>query len=372
MYCYSVKTLNRRLKEHGLDFPYKKKYNSNMYKKIIIVIYLITVIYFSACKPEKPTLGEINYSIKTLNSEIPVRFPGMIYKLDSLIILGDPRSLSNAASVFSSTTGKLLGVIGKRGKGPGEVANPTLGGSVADNMIVISDRGKRKSLLFKLNNNIEDEIYDIKGEFFKSIEWPKDSRIKYIANIGSDKWLFYDPYSPQNFIMQHNNKYSRFGTLPIESNLNNLSNSLNGMVRYNPNKNILIQSLYDVPNITAYKYKSGEFGLAWKYNPGKLKYNINNDQNLKWSPDQEVGFMEIAFMKDFIVALRPPVKKRDFQGLDMTTIRNLYLFDYEGNLVNTIVPEDVIVRITGEIDSNNLYVISINEEFELKKYIFEL
>jgi len=176
--------------------------------------------------------------------------------------------------------------------------------------------------------------------------------------------------SPFTIIDLSTSEEIEFGNFPISEKVINAKDIFQGTVKFNKDLNFLVYASFSTKYLSFYSFDKDikKPTLIWEKNMVEPKFRIIANQ-LEWENDQEKGFSDLCFTKDFIVvSFKEGSNIRDKgRGTEMIP-QSLYVFDYDGNLVKHLVSSVPILRLADNLESNTVFAIGATPEFCLAKF----
>lgn len=333
--------------------------------KSIVIFAIISFTVFGCSFKKDVEKGEIHPEI--LLESIATRLPGELFYSEEKLIMIDPFGRPNFIKIFDSNNGGLLGTTGVLGQGPLEFITPG-GVQFIENEFLVYDPNLRSLGFFdiaKVNGAESEALKEIqKNELFKGM-------LK-LLEIGDSRFVGanYDG-SPFTLIDFSTKEKTEFGKFPVSEEVGNSMDVFQGTIKYHKNRKILTYASFNTKYLSLYDLKKSETipTLLWEKDMVKPKFRIIENQ-LEWEKDQEKGFSELCFTKDFIVvSFKEGLNLVDNEGRSTDLIpQSLYIFDYEGNLVKNLVSSVPILRLSDNVESNIVFAIGVTPEFCLMKF----
>lgn len=329
----------------------------NIYKMLVIPFCLISCI---EVKDGVERISSQNYEVIT--DSIFTRMPGSIFYQDNKVYWEDAIAFDNFIHVVSVSEKKEILSFANKGQGPHDFSTPVISLSHSGGLY-INDGDKPLEILYQTNDNSHVSTQIQKYENL--------SMTTRLLHLDDGMRLYLCPEMKELFQIKgkHLSDVS-FGERPIKDEINNAYDVFQGNVLYNPRKKMLVYSNLIFPYISIYETSDKqEWGKKqeWK---GDWDYTINEGK-LNFSSETEKGAMELALTDDYIVLLQRDNEveeaiSRNQAGRDISTLpHSLFVYDYELRLQKIINMPFPMLRLCGDLESNEVYAMSINPEFEL-------
>ena len=325
---------------------------------------LLLCFFILSCTEKNNEIERIaNLEYDLVTDSIFARMPGSILYQDGIVYWQDATSPTDFMHAVDVKTGMELAAFGDIGQGPAEFTLPLF--SLASGGIYINDSNKPLEMLYKV-----DHKASVSTSSKQYVNVPDATRLLHLAN---SKILYLCPNEKQMFqLYQDNSATYCWGEHPIKNELANAYDIFQGNIAYNKHKGMLIYSSIQFPYIALFENtKDGNWELV-KDMKGDIDYTVNEGR-LKFSSDTGKGAMEIALTEDFIVLLQSDYDTEEYvsreqAGRDLSSLpHSLFVYDYKLNLKKIINMSFPMLRLCGDLESNTVYAISVNPEFELIK-----
>lgn len=332
--------------------------------KTHILLVVISALCLMSCKQSKNSIIRIDsprYSVIT--DSIYSRLPGSMFYQDGIIYWQDALSPENFIHAIEVSTGKELYSFGNMGDGPEDFSFPLFSLSSTSGLY-ISDLEKNLAILYQIDKesdtlNVSIGTYENKTE------------AKRIIYLGDDEILYFFPNKEKPFEIYRNGACASSGNLPLDECVTNGNNVYQGSVVYNPKNKCLVYSTFGFPYMAVYHLENNNPVLK-KELKTPVEYTIL-EKELKLDNKDAEGTMELALTANYIVALQrdkvvegemPEAKyARDMSALP----RSLFVYDYDLNLIKIINMPFPLLRLCGDVGSDDCYAIGANPEFEILK-----
>lgn len=325
-------------------------------KKIFFLTILYIVIPFFSLA-QKQIITENRKTVLLIN-DLLLEMPGNIFVTDNVIIVENPLSGNEFYHVFDKKN-YLLGKFCVRGKSNIEFLQPNI--FVKNNIATVYDLNANKYVKYSLKDlKITESINRGINHIIPQLES--------LCPIDDNLFVGIDLFKKKNIITLCNNvdTVCTFGILPIKSDYVNTHLVNSGTLCFNPEKSLLFFFSNKFPYYAKYKFKNGKFELIVSNEYRKYRSKME-DKRITFEYD-DLLISNVILTKKYIVQLRrnPDEQKvymnnqepgRNYDNLP----RNLYLYDYDLNLVRIIRLDTPILRFTGNTDSDIIYMISYVE-----------
>ena len=327
---------------------------------------LFLIIMCVSCSSPKQDVSRIsNPSYTVVTDSIYTRMPGDIFYRDGFLYWHAPFSAENFLHVVNAETGKEETGFGNMGQGPTDFTFPMISVS-SSHGIYVNDLNKNLEILYQWNAE-KDSLSVFPGTYKNN---PNAFRI---SCIDDQTKILLCPDNEKLFdVITKNDETMSFGKCPIKEEIQNASDVFKGCLAYNPLKNLLLYANTKYPYIAVYKRNSwNDWILSAEQNP-KCDYRIVEGK-LKFDSDTSYGSLGIALTKDYIVLSQFDFEaeeyvERDNVGRDVKSMpRSLFVYDYELNLKKIINFSFPVFRMCGDPETNTVYAIIVNPEYELIK-----
>lgn len=341
------------------------KYKKVLFMKNNVLSFLIAVLFFS-CSGKNVEVQRIsNLEYVVVSDSIYTRMPGTILYQDGIVFWEDPISFDNIIHAVDVKNRTELLAFGNRGEGPNDFTE-TIMSLDSEGGIIVNDLNKPLEIHFQVN-------IDKKSVSFSSYKYDCDNKATRLLYLDKGKVLYHYPEAEKMFQVKENTSEYSFGERPIKEKMNNAYDIFQGQIAYNPQRRLLVYSNLIFPYLSIYKRLDSEGWSQigeWKEN---LDYTISEGK-LNFAPDSKKGAMELALTNDYIVLLQRDtemeenISNKDMRGRNMASLpRSLFVYDYDLNLKKIVNMPFPTLRLCGDVETNTVYAMSVNPEFELIK-----
>lgn len=341
------------------------KYKKVLFMKNNVLSFLIAVLFFS-CSGKNVEVQRIsNLEYVVVSDSIYTRMPGTILYQDGIVFWEDPISFDNIIHAVDVKNRTELLAFGNRGEGPNDFTE-TIMSLDSEGGIIVNDLNKPLEIHFQVN-------IDKKSVSFSSYKYDCDNKATRLLYLDKGKVLYHYPEAEKMFQVKENTSEYSFGERPIKEKMNNAYDIFQGQIAYNPQRRLLVYSNLIFPYLSIYKRLDSEGWSQigeWKEN---LDYTISEGK-LNFAPDSKKGAMELALTNDYIVLLQRDtemeenISNKDMRGRNIASLpRSLFVYDYDLNLKKIVNMPFPMLRLCGDVETNTVYAMSVNPEFELIK-----
>lgn len=341
------------------------KYKKVLFMKNNVLSFLIAVLFFS-CSGKNVEVQRIsNLEYVVVSDSIYTRMPGTILYQDGIVFWENPISFDNIIHAVDVKNRTELLAFGNRGEGPNDFTE-TIMSLDSEGGIIVNDLNKPLEIHFQVN-------IDKKSVSFSSYKYDCDNKATRLLYLDKGKVLYHYPEAEKMFQVKENTSEYSFGERPIKEKMNNAYDIFQGQIAYNPQRRLLVYSNLIFPYLSIYKRLDSEGWSQigeWKEN---LDYTISEGK-LNFAPDSKKGAMELALTNDYIVLLQRDtemeenISNKDMRGRNMASLpRSLFVYDYDLNLKKIVNMPFPMLRLCGDVETNTVYAMSVNPEFELIK-----
>ena len=261
--------------------------------------------------------------------------------------------------------GTELVAFGNRGEGPNDFTE-TIISLDSEGGIVVNDLNKPLKIHFQVD-------IDKKSVSFSSYKYDCDAKMTRLLYLDKGKVLYLYPEAEKMFQVKGDALGYSFGERPIKDEMNNAYDIFQGQIVYNPQRRLLVYSNLIFPYLSVYKRSESEGWSQigeWRED---LDYTISEGK-LNFAPESKKGAIELALTNDYIVLLQRDteveenISNKDMRGRNMASLpRSLFVYDYDLNLRKIVNMPFPMLRLCGDVETNTIYAMSVNPEFELIK-----
>ena len=324
---------------------------------------LVFFALLCSCSSEnKEVIRVSNQPYHVITDSIYTRMPGSILFQNGVVYWQDAITSEKFMHVVDVSSGKEIANFGNLGEGPSDLTLPIF--SLSEEGLYMNDTNKPLEQLWKLDKRT--------GTFVSSsYKYQNDAKVTRLLHLDSAVLLNLCPAEEKLFaVKKDGNVKATFGERPIKEEVNNAYNIFQGNVEYNLNRNLLVYSNIIFPYVAIYKQSGlkeweqvAELKGEWDYSMSEGKLNFASS-----SPK---GAMELALTEDYIVLLQRDNVVEEFiprekVGRNPATLpKSLFVYDYKLNLKKVINMPFHLLRLCGDTETNTVYAIGLNPEFEL-------
>lgn len=330
------------------------------------VLSFLIVAFFFACSEKNVEVQRIsNLEYVVVSDSIYTRMPGTILYKDGLVFWEDPISFENIIHAVDVKNGTELVAFGNRGEGPNDFTE-TIISLDSEGGIVVNDLNKPLKIHFQVD-------IDKKSVSFSSYKYDCDAKMTRLLYLDKGKVLYLYPEAEKMFQVKGDALGYSFGERPIKDEMNNAYDIFQGQIVYNPQRRLLVYSNLIFPYLSVYKRSESEGWSQigeWRED---LDYTISEGK-LNFAPESKKGAIELALTNDYIVLLQRDteveenISNKDMRGRNMASLpRSLFVYDYDLNLRKIVNMPFPMLRLCGDVETNTIYAMSVNPEFELIK-----
>ena len=155
--------------------------------------------------------------------------------------------------------------------------------------------------------------------------------------------------------------------------MNNAYDIFQGQVAYNPQRRMLVYSNLFFPYLSVYKCSGNQDWSLVKELKEDWDYTISEGK-LHFASVGKKCAMELALTDDYIVLLQrdteveESISKQEMRGRNVASLpRSLFVYDYDLDLKKIVNMPFPMLRLCGDVETNTVYAMSVNPEFELIK-----
>lgn len=326
-------------------------------------LFFSILAFYCSCSPvDKEIIRVNNQSYNVITDSIYARLPGSILYQNGKVYWQDAISADNFMHVVDVASGKEVASFGSIGEGPEEMTLPIF--SLSDKGLYMNDTNKPLEQLWLFDKNTG--VY-----FANSKKYQNDAKVTRLLHFDSEVLLSLCPAEDKLFaVKKSGNVEVTFGERPIKEDINNAYNIFQGNVEYNVNRDLLVYSNMVFPYVAIYKQSGVKKWEQVTELKGEWDYSISEGK-LKFASSSPKGASELALTEDYIVLLQRDNTVEEFiprerAGRDPSTLpKSLFVYDYKLNLKKIINMPFNILRLCGDTESNTVYAIGMNPDFEL-------
>lgn len=330
-----------------------------------LFLFLSLIILISCSESGEKDVERTIVEPEIINDALLTKFPGSLLVNDKYAVLENPFSNEFFMDIYDIKTGNLLGNAGEIGRGPSEFTTASIEFIHQDSVFV-----------FDLNREYHAGLISIESAINNNHKFSPTSNIinqdvSNVCLIEKDKYIYFNSNSKRPFsLVESGIVKEAFGNTPIKKEISNGHHVFQGSVAYNPENKHFIYTTFSFQYMAIYKKIDNNFELkneTTNIRPGKIV-----DDKLIVDRKRK-GISSLVLTKDYIVC-----HQRDYSSddIDETTVgrdfsklpRTVFLYNYDGELLKIVNLKYPVIRIAANIDSNDLYAVILNEEFQIVKY----
>lgn len=328
-----------------------------------IIAFILCVLSFVGCKEKKsPPLTRISdMKYTTISDSLYSMSPAALFYQDSKLYWMDPMCSEGFMHIVDAGTGKEISRFGNLGDGPEEF-NAPLVSPFPEGGIYIKDGTRRKAAIYHLKGG------QITSDFFT---YPGGRNATAIASIQKKSLVYLYPNGEMPFELQKGNRYTGFGHFPTEETGKDGFNVFQGALKYNAEKEYLMYASAEFPYIAVYNLKDDKCELVCETN-NKLDYTVTDGEVMP-SRKAPFGIWELSFTKDYIITVQNDEKtegrltRKDI-FIDQKLPHSVFVYDYDLNPIRIYHFPFKVLRISGDSESNTVYLIVEDKEFKIIKF----
>lgn len=319
----------------------------------------ITLLW-CACQSGKEKVEHISLQTRVLADSLYTKMPGGLFLCGPYLIWYDAFTQDTFLCVMDSVKGKMLGKMGKLGRGPEEFVSPSIGNAYG-NKVVVYDQNLPKVAFYSADSLLmgRNPVQMLPDRGLAK------NHCTYFAEIDSAVYAGVFPGDVQLLqVWTPDGRSFPFGKLPLLDSIANGYNVFQGMLQYNPEKKCLLYANYRFPYMALYQRQADDSFVLAKERTEKFAHTIKK-QKLRLGKEVE-GF-RVCMTKNYIV-----VRTKESQGdtkptsgvLDMSRMpRKLYLYDYDLNLKKVLDLDMQVIYMAGTLASDKFYIVGIKDSY---------
>lgn len=334
-------------------------------KSVNNYLLIFTFVLMSCNSGQQDVIRISNPQYSVITDSIYARLPGDILYQNGLVYWWDPFSGEDFLHVVDVETGKEVTRFGNIGQGPTDFTLPMFSLSPT-NGLYVNDTNKDLEILYQWDNQNDSLVM----AFDKYENDPNSVRISCIDETTK---VLLCPENDRIFnVIKKNAGSIHFGNRPVTDSLINAYDVFQGCLGYNPYRKQLVYSCISFPYIAVYGHNSWTDWTLLSEQKAVQEYRVVENE-LNFNSDASYGSTEMALTKDYIVLLKFDFEIEDYIKRDeIGTVaakmpRSLFVYDYELNLEKIINFSFPVIRLCGDPETDTIYAIIVNPEYELIK-----
>lgn len=333
-----------------------------MKTKSILCVLVVAMAMFSSCSEKNAEVQRVsNQAYTVVSDSIYSRMPGTILYQDGIVYWEDAIAFEKFVHAVDVNKQMEIACFANKGEGPDDFTFPLMSLSPSGGLYV-NDGNKPLEILYQVKEE---------GLSVQSRKYGNDPMATRLLHLDGGATLFLCPEKDELFhIYAKDAPGISFGERPIKDEMNNAYDVFQGIVDYHAEKKLLVYSSLSFPYLAVFRQSDkgtweriGEKREDWDY--------TFSDGSLIFAPDAKKGAMEMALTDDYVVLLQRDTQveesvSRKEEGRSMALLpRSLFVYDYNLKLKKIINMPFPMLRLCGDTDTNTLYAMSVNPEFEL-------
>lgn len=319
-----------------------------------------------ACSEKNASVERIsNQNYEVVSDSIYTRMPGEILYQEGVVFWDDPMSFENFIHAVDVEKKTELVAFANKGEGPNDFTATNISLD-ADGGVVVYDLNKP----LKIHYRIADDKSNV---YFEADKYEIASQATHLLCLDKDKTLSLCPEAEKMFQIKENDNVFSFGERPIKEDVNNAYDIFQGQVAYNPQRRMLVYSNLVFPYLSVYKCSDNQDWSLVKELKEDWDYTISEGK-LHFASVGKKCAMELALTEDYIVLLQrdteveESISKQEMRGRNVASLpRSLFVYDYDLDLKKIVNMPFPMLRLCGDVETNTVYAMSVNPEFELIK-----
>lgn len=323
---------------------------------------LMAAVALSACvsekQPEVQRVSDVKYS--TVTDSIYTMMPGRLLARRGYVYWQDVKATEKVIHVVDAVSGKETGSFGTIGEGPDDFTMPLP--SVSPDGFYLDDLQKGISHLYTVG---KEGIQVEKGQV------AADGEVTQLVHVDKHTTVTLTPGKDQPFQVTVHGRTEPGGQFPVAEKYSNSFYLHQGNIAFNSDHKLLVYSSLTFPYLATYSLKKGRLSLQRELSE-EVSYTVQDGQ-LVMDKGSRRGAMELGLTKHHIVTLDRDVvtegeRPQGASPRDPSTLpRSLFIHDYGLHLTHILTLPFPVLRICGDVESDQVYAIVLNPEYSLIK-----
>lgn len=319
---------------------------------------LLALLCFSCSQKISKVQRVADQTYEVVSDSIYTRMPGSILCQEGIVYWEDPMSFENFMHAIDVKKKMEITSFANRGEGPHDFTANVMS-LIPEGGVMLYDLNKPLKIHYQVNRN-DNSVSSTAGKY------DSDAKATGVLHLGEDRTLYLYPQEEKLFMVEE----ISFGERPIKEALDNAYDIFQGQIAYHPERKILVYSSIRFPYLAIYKDAGGKDWKLEKELTEDWDYTIH-EGCLNFSSSSKSGAMELALTDDYIVLLQRDNEVEgaipyEEHGRGIASLpRSLFVYDYDLNLKKIINMPFPMFRLCGDAETNTIYAMSINPEFEL-------
>lgn len=299
-------------------------------------------------KVEVKRIADASYTV--VMDSLLTSFPGGIAYLDGKVFWQDPFSTEEIMHVVDVERREEVAAFGKFGDAGDEFVMPKM--SWYKDKFYLNDTEKNVGFSYEVKG---DSVYRDPDQV------AMESMATSFVRVNEQEGILFKPGDAAPFVYLSQGEAKSYGKQPIEG-VTDGYNFFQGIVAYNPSVKKLVYSTFLFPYLAVYGVADGKLEL--------LKELVTEQTKLDAEAE---GAREMCTTKDYIVLVQRDLetegekpKPRFLRDLAVAP-HSMFVYDYDLNLRAILHFDLPVVRVAGDVQSNDVYWVAADEEFRVLK-----
>lgn len=323
---------------------------------------LMMPVFFSCSEKNAEVVRVSNQAYEVVCDSIYTRMPGTILYQDGVVYWDDPTSFENFMHAVDVEAKTEITAFANRGEGPHDFT-ANLVSLAPEGGVVLNDLNKPLEMHYQIDRAK-------KSVTFSAGKYDNDAQATCLLYLDGGRTLYLYPQSEKMFVVKGEGAEQSFGERPIKEDMNNAYDIFQGQIAYQSERNLLVYSNVRFPYLAIYKDREGKGWTLEQELKEEWDYTLQEGRVI-FASSSKSGAMELALTDDYIVLLQRDVEvegtipyEKHGRGMDSLP-RSLFVYDYDLNLRKIVNMPFPMLRLCGDTDTNTVYAMAINPEFEL-------
>ena len=220
-----------------------------------------------------------------------------------------------------------------------------------------------KGWLFKYTLDSENTVKE------EMVTCARDRGATRMTHLGKNHLVRLRPEGKKLFTITVDKQQCQFGTFPTGKKYKNALNLYQGSIAFNPVNHLLVYSCFFLPYMATYSWDGSKLVLEHEVKKD-FKHRVVDGE---FKAGKEVGWggIELGLTRSHVTTI---YRDREVEGMPSTKnisylltagSKSLFVFDYELNLSYILNLPFPIMRVTGDVKSEKIYVITEFENYTL-------
>lgn len=290
--------------------------------------------------------------------------PAAMQIVDTLLILDDSNQ-EYLYKVIDLKSGAIVGHLGKVGKGPGEILQPTLFEIVQGKERTIGIYDRRS---FKYSEVNVDTAIQIGNYISKITSGTLNSNYSWVSKLDADRYIGTGYFDKRYVISDKSGSIIAYALdYPYKNDFKNASNfdvafAMQAILKVRPDGKRIVLATYSSPNIEIVSVENSKLSkLSELYygQPGFVPRSGNGMITVDYNADNTWGFIDVSVTNGYIYLLYSG-RSRKKDGSPLSIAKTVLVYTWEGKPLARYKLDRDVNSIAIDESNNRLYATSLD------------